>query len=89
MIWLVFAMGVANFYFHRAVMEGREQVFVEVSSTLKRFGWGYGTYALEFAFLVAALWFARAGSALVLLFYGLYTTMNVGGYFMLRAMGGK
>lgn len=89
MIWIVFLMGIANFYFHRAVMEGDGPVLGELAESLSRSGWGWGTYALEFAFLVAALWFARGGSMMVLFFYGLYTAMNVGGYYMLRLMGGK
>ncbi len=89
MIWLIFAMGISNFYFHRAVMEGEGPVFAELSQTLKRFGGGYGSYALEFAFLLAALWFARQGSAMVLFFYGLYTAFNVGGYLMLKQMNGR
>lgn len=87
MIWIVFVMGVVNFYFHRAVMEGDGPIFSELAESLGRFGWGWGAYALEFGFLVAALWFAQAGSAMVLFIYGLYTAMNIGGYFMLKQMG--
>lgn len=86
MTWLIFLMGVANFALHRAVLEGRGPVFAELAAAMRRTGGRWGTYALEYVFLVAALWFARAGSATVLFIYGLYTAFNAGGYMLLRQM---
>ena len=86
MIWAVFAMGIANFFFHRSVMEGRGPVFGEIAQTLRRFGGGWGSYAVEFVILVGALWFARAGQSMILFFYGAYTALNIGAYLLLSRM---
>jgi hypothetical protein len=86
MIWAGFAMGIANFFFHRSVMEGRGPVFAEIAQTLRRFGGGWGSYAVEFVILVGALWFARAGQSMILFFYGAYTALNIGSYMMLSRM---
>ncbi len=84
MVWIVFALGIANFYFHRAVLDGRDPAFAEIAEAMNKLGWG--TYALEFAILVAALWFARQGDVAALLFYGCYSAINIGGYYMIRQM---
>jgi hypothetical protein len=86
MIWIIFLMGIANIFLHRTVMEGRGPVFAELADVLRRIGGGWGSYALEFGLLVAALWFARQGQSIALIVYGLYTAINVGAYVMLRRL---
>ncbi|MGP1283371.1 MAG: hypothetical protein ACTS1X_10380 [Parasphingopyxis sp.] len=86
MIWIVFLMGVVNIFLHRSVMEGRGPVFAEIAETLHRFGGGYAGYAIEFVFLVGALWFAKAGQPMVLFIYGAYTALNIGTFAMLTQM---
>ncbi len=87
-LFLVTLMGVANFYLHRAVMEGREPAFVEIAAVIRRIGGRYGSYALEFAILLGALWFAREGSAAEAIVYGGYTAINYCGYHMLKVLKG-
>ncbi|RED16908.1 hypothetical protein [Parasphingopyxis lamellibrachiae] len=86
MIWIIFMMGVCNFFLHRSVMEGRGPVFAEVAQALHRFAGGYGGYVVEFLFLVGALWFAKSGQSIILFFYGGYTALNIGTYMMLKHM---
>ncbi|WP_350140662.1 hypothetical protein [Parasphingopyxis sp.] len=87
MVIIVFLMGVANFYCHRAVLEGQGRLLREFAETMKRYGGGWAGYALEFVFLTVSLWFAREGSTMIVFVYGVYTALNIGGYLMLRRMG--
>lgn len=71
-----FLMGVANFAMHKAVVESGHP-FVE--DTKRHFGkhiGPYGSYAIELALLIGALWLANEGSVLIALFYAAYTGMN-------------
>ncbi|MBC2776459.1 hypothetical protein [Parasphingopyxis marina] len=86
MLWIVFVMGIANFFLHRSVMEGRGPVFAEIAATLRRFGGGWGSYVFEFALLVAALAFAKQGQPMALFLYGAYTALNAGAYMLLSQM---
>lgn len=87
MLIVIFLMGVANFYCHRAVMEGEGPLLREFAETMRRYGGGWAGYAIDFIFLTIALGFARAGSTVIVFFYGVYTALNIGGYAMLRRMG--
>lgn len=82
---LVTLMGVANFYLHRAVMDGREPAFVEIAAAIRRIGGRYGSYVLEFLILLAALWFAKTGETAAIV-YGGYSAINWCGYHALRNM---
>lgn len=76
-------MGVANFAMHKAVVECGHP-FVE--DTKRYFGTylgPYGSYAIELALLIGALWLANEGSVLVGLFYLAYTGMNAVATWML------
>ena len=86
---LVAAMGAVNFYCHRAVMEGEGPVFAEIAAAIRRVAGRWGGYVLEFAILLVALWFARAGKPVAGLVYGVYTVLNLTGYLMLKRMGGR
>lgn len=85
-LWIVFGFGIANFYMHRAVMEGDGPMFAEIAATIRRIGGRWGGYALEFVLLVGALWFARRGGAAAAIVYGGYTVLNVAGYYMIRVL---
>nr|WP_315458737.1 hypothetical protein [uncultured Sphingorhabdus sp.] len=71
-----FIMGVANFAMHKTVAESGHP-FVE--DTKRYFGAHfspYGSYAIELALLIGALWFANEGSMAVSLTYWVYTGIN-------------
>lgn len=86
LLWIVFGLGIANFYTHRAVMEGDSPAFREIARTVERIGGRWGGYILEFTLLVAALWFARRGSNAAAIVYGGYTLLNVTGYQLIRIL---
>ncbi len=65
-------MGIGNFAMHKAVSESGHP-FVEET---KRYFSPYGSYAIELALLIGALWFAHDGSLAVALTYGVYTGIN-------------
>jgi hypothetical protein len=67
-----FFMGIGNFAMHKAVSESGHP-FVEET---KRYFSPYGSYAIELALLIGALWFAHDGSLAVALTYGVYTGIN-------------
>jgi hypothetical protein len=71
-----FVFGVANFAMHKAVAESGHP-FVE--DTKRYFGahlGPYGSYAIELALLIGAMWLANNGSWAVLLMYAAYTAIN-------------
>ena len=71
-----FLLGIANFAMHKAVAESGHPVVEDA----KRYFGGhfspYGSYAIELALLIGALWFANDGSLAVSLTYGVYTGIN-------------
>ena len=76
LLTICFLLGIANFYMHKAVAESGHP-FVE--ETKRYFGgqFGpYGSYAIELALLIGALWLANAGSLAVSLLYAAYTAIN-------------
>lgn len=72
-----FMLGIANFAMHKAVAESGHP-FVEDA---KRYFGGhfspYGSYAIELALLIGAMWLANEGSWAVSLMYVAYTAINV------------
>lgn len=86
LLWITFGFGIANFYMHRAVMEGDSPILAEIADTVRRIGGRWGGYMLEFALLVGALWFVRKGSSAAAIVYGGYTTLNVAGYYMIKVL---
>jgi hypothetical protein len=74
---ICFLMGIANFAMHKAVAESGHP-FVEDTKRLfgRHFFGPYGSYAIELALLIAAMWFAHEGWPLLALFYWAYTGMN-------------
>jgi hypothetical protein len=67
-----FILGIANFCMHKAVAESGHP-FVE--ETKRHFG-PYGSYAIELALLIGAMWLANAQSLVVVLLYAAYTAIN-------------
>jgi hypothetical protein len=71
-----FVLGIANFSMHKAVAESGHP-FVE--ETKRYFGGHfspYGSYAIELALLIGAMWLANEQSLAVSLFYATYTGIN-------------
>jgi hypothetical protein len=71
-----FVFGVANFAMHKAVAESGHPF---VQDTKRYFGahlGPYGSYAIELALLIGAMWLANNGSWVVLLMYAAYTAIN-------------
>jgi len=83
LIVFVFLMGIANFTLHRAVLGARSTVPDQVQDIWPRRA-GRFTLPVEFAVLVAALYFAFETESWVLLAYGIYTVANgVAAWFIL------
>lgn len=82
---LILICGVLNFALHRAVLERGLLLSDEARRVLKRIANGWGTYILEFAFLLGALTFVRIGSQIAAPVYAIYTLMNgIAAWLMLR-----
>lgn len=80
---LAFLMGVGNFAMHKAVAES-DHPFVR--DTKRYFGKHFGkngSYAIELMLLIGAMLFAKDGSMLIVILYGIYTGFNVFATWML------
>lgn len=76
-IVICFLLGIANFAMHSAVLHSGHE-FVE--DTKLYFGRHFGksaSYGIEFAILLSALLFSFWGSALAVIFYALYSLLNL------------
>ncbi len=71
-----FVMGVANFAMHKAVSESGHPFVEESKRYFSPHFSPYGSYAIELALLMGALYFAHDGSVAVALTYGVYTVIN-------------
>jgi hypothetical protein len=71
-----FVMGVGNFAMHKAVSESGHPFVEETKLYFSPNFSPYGSYAIELALLIGALWFAHDGSLAVALTYGVYTGIN-------------
>ena len=78
-----FFMGIANFAMHKAVSESRHPFVEETKRYFSPRFSPYGSYAIELALLMGALWFANGGSWAVSLTYGVYTGINAVATWML------
>ena len=76
LLMICFLMGIANFAMHKAVAESGHPFVEDTKRYFGRHFSPYGSYAIELALLIAAMWLAHQGSALVALFYAGYTGMN-------------
>jgi hypothetical protein len=76
LLTVCFILGVANFYMHKAVAESGHRFIEETKRYFSgKFG-PYGSYAIELALLIGALWLADTGSLAVTLLYAAYTAIN-------------
>lgn len=71
-----FLLGIGNFAMHKAVTESGHPYVEDTKRYFGRYLGPYGSYAIELALLIGALWFANEGSILVTLIYAAYTGMN-------------
>lgn len=71
-----FLMGIANFAMHKAVAESGHPFVEDTKRYFSRHFSPYGSYAIELALLIGALWFANEGSLAVSLTYWAYTGIN-------------
>ncbi len=69
-------MGIANFAMHKAVSESGHPFVEETKRYFSPHFSPYGSYAIELALLIGALWFANEGSLAVSLTYGVYKGIN-------------
>ena len=78
-----FFMGIGNFAMHKAVSESGHPFVEETKRYFSPQFSPYGSYAIELALLMGALWFANEGSLAVSLTYGVYTGINAVATWML------
>jgi hypothetical protein len=78
-----FFMGIANFARHKAVSESGHPFVEETKLYFSPNFSPYGSYAIELALLMGALWFAHDGSLAVALTYGVYTGINAAATWLL------
>lgn len=76
LLFFCFLLGIGNFTMHKAVTESGHPYVEDTKRYFGRYLGPYGSYAIELALLIGALWFANEGSVLVTLIYGVYTGMN-------------
>jgi hypothetical protein len=71
-----FILGVANFCIHKAVAESGHPFVEETKLYFGRHLGPYGSYAIELALLIGAMWLANADSLAVSFLYAAYTSVN-------------
>ncbi len=71
-----FFLGIANFALHKAVAESGHPVVEEAKRQFGTHLGPYGSYMIELALLIGAMWLASAGSLAVAVMYGAYTAIN-------------
>jgi hypothetical protein len=71
-----FLMGIANFAMHKAVAESGHPFVEDTKRYFGRHFSPYGSYAIELALLIGAMWFAQEGVLWIALLYWAYTGMN-------------
>jgi len=76
LLTICFLLGVANFYMHKAVADSGHPIVEETKRTFGRHIGPYGSYAIELALLIGAMWLANAESLAVSLLYAAYTAIN-------------
>ncbi len=82
-IFIIFLCGIANFAMQKATMESRHPLVQHMRASMGKSVGNWGGYALEFAVLLGALFFANMGSLLAVGVYGGYTGFNAVAAYML------
>lgn len=79
MLYLIicFVLGVANFAMHKAVVESGHPFVEDTKLYFGRHFGRNGSYAIEFVMLAAAMIFAASGSWVIVIFYTIYTLLNM------------
>lgn len=79
MLYLIicFVLGVANFALHKAVVESGHPFVEDTKLYFGRHFGRNGSYAIEFVMLAAAMIFAASGSWVIVIFYTIYTLLNM------------
>lgn len=76
LLFICFLLGVANFAMHKAVAESGHPVIEDTRRILgKHFG-PHGSYAMELALLIGAMWLANDGAVTITIVYAAYTAIN-------------
>ena len=76
LLTICFILGIANFSMHKAVAESGHPFVEETKRYFSRYFGPYGSYAIELALLIGAMWLANAQSLVVVLLYAAYTAIN-------------
>ena len=76
LLTICFLLGIANFSMHTAVAESGHPFVEETKRYFSRYFGPYGSYAIELALLIGAMWLANAQSLAVSLLYAAYTAIN-------------
>lgn len=82
---LCFILGVANFALHAAVLQSGHEFVEDTKLYFGRYFGKSASYLIEFAVLLAALAFTHAGSSLAVIFYGVYSALNMLAAWLLRS----
>ncbi|HET6538683.1 MAG TPA: hypothetical protein VFG34_11305 [Sphingopyxis sp.] len=80
----IFFAGIANFAMNRAMVESRDPVIVAAMKPVRDRLGPYGTYLMEYIFLVAALSLATRHWFAGLMIYGIYTIFNAIAFTMIH-----
>ncbi len=76
LLLICFFLGVANFALHKAVAESGHPFVDEAKRRFSAHFGQYGSYMIELALLIGAMWLANAGSVALAVMYGAYTAIN-------------
>ncbi len=85
LLFITFILGVANFAMQKAMMESDHPLVSEARRAMRRYLGAYGSYILEFVFLIAAFFFASIGMLSGVIGYIIYTLANGAGAWVLRS----
>lgn len=82
-IILLAILGVANGFIQAAMLASSHPAVAQTLAALRPIGGRRAAHAFEVLVLIAAMAFAKAGSASVTLFYAVYTAINAVGLWAL------
>lgn len=73
---LCFLLGIANFAMHAAVADSGHPFVEDTKLYFGRHFGKYGSYGIELIILAGAMYFAVAGSGIIVAIYAGYTALN-------------
>ncbi len=74
---LCFLLGIANFAMHKAVIDSSHPFVEDTKLYFGRYLGKSGSYVFEFLLLLGAMIFANLGSTIIVVFYVLYSLLNM------------